>query len=485
MQSELPKLVSNSRVSRGDELANRAVNQHKLTPCGMAAFKAACDPFHDNPIRDLGGWPDRDTHPSVVRRFKKSTTVSNFELGGALMVYSWPIENLCRLSPCARRNAIIDSITDPAVSTDGYIAPVCIYQYGAAAAAASSLIIAGTGVTTFQHSVEDDYFKDGPSRLIGLGFEVHDVSAEILKQGTITLFEVPQDVSATEVIQTKQNTVSGFTRLPTSANVVDLSRPPANQADMMTYPTSKQWEAKDGAYVVIPFTGHENPAKLAEYLVPYVNEDSQEGCDYPNNDNHGGRLIGDWLTGGTSPDNYVFNANSYAPMHSRGVLITGLQELSTFTVTTSFYYETFPVNESPLIPLASPSCEFDPRALALISTAMKNLPVGCKVADNFDGDWFWNVLEQTLPTIGTVASAFFPEFAPLIAPATVLGKEALAKKNAKRKKQNKQAKQKMAQDMQHLIKEERRILDQTAQRQKQISRMANQSLSGKLAGAGK
>lgn len=406
--------VASTKLARGEQLLNRAVNAHKVSESGIKAFLAAVDPFHDKPIDGLTGWPDLETAPSVVRHWKSSTTITCQEDGGSILVYTWPILNEVPMRTTVRRNSVVDKVIlqDPSI-----LAPVVIYSYNAAQSTAASLPLSAAAAT---HAVPNNYFTDGACRLIGMGLEIHDVTAELYKQGTCTTFEIPQSIADRELIQTVKLDIGAETFLPTCQEICRLIRPPSNLNEMLKYPSTQQWEAAEGAYTVVPFAGHENPPVFAEYRTPWVDSAPSLGLDIPGNLNTTDCLIGPWATPvPSSADHFVFLANAFSPTNSKGVYLSGLNKNSTFTITSTFYLESFPNQVSTLLPLARPSAAFDPKALALISTTMQNLPVACRVRDNPMGEWFWSALETAIPVLGSVTSALFPEFSPLIAPLAV------------------------------------------------------------------
>jgi hypothetical protein len=434
-------------------LLSRAAKTHNISDTGMKAFYAAVDPFHDKPILGLEGWPDLETGPSIVRHWKQSTTVKAIDQGGAICVYTYPILNSSGPGApfCARSGNIIDVISDPGGSTSGNFAPTTIYSYDATTAGGSLLPIAGSGVSSFaSHYIPEEYFADGPCRLIGMGVEIHDVTADIYKQGTITCFEVPQSIADKELVLVAAQTLGGVSYLATPAEICNVQRFPSNLGEIMKFPTSRQWDAKEGAYLVVPFTSHENPPTYAEFRTPWIQVSSGVSGEMPNTTLSDSHLIGMFDTQGAGPEHFHFTPNAYAPVHSRGALLTGLNENSTFTITTSFFFESFPVQLSPLLSLATPSCKPDPRALALISTVMKSLPVGVPIKDNPNGEWFWEAVETALPVLGTVSSVLFPEFSPLIAGGTALAESALAVK----RQRNKQKKQKLKAEVANQVKQD-------------------------------
>ncbi len=453
-------MVTDDYVDEGEKVLNRAVKAHKVSESGIKAFLAAVDPFHDKPIEGLRGWPDLETGPSVIRKWKNTTTVKAIEDGGAVLVYTWPILNDAICNPVVRRNSVVDTITT-GVTTQMNIAPTVIYNL--TKAQADALVIPNSNMQTFAHSVDDSYFGDGPVRIIGMGVEIQDVTADIYRQGTITTFQVPQSTADTEEVVVRAQTVSAVNYIQTPVQICKMFRYPPSLADMMKYPDTRQWAAREGAYIVVPFTGHENPAEAAEYRTPWINTTGSLPIDTPDTLNTTARHLGPYASGSVSGDNFIFLAHHYAPVHSRGAYITGLNANSTFTITTVFYLETFPLQSSPLVSLAQPSCPFDPKALALISLTMQRMPVAVPYSENPNGEWFWEAVESALPVLGTVASALFPEFSPLIGGAAAAGTKYAAERladNKRKKAKKKENAQKMRNQIDQRVKQDLALAQQ-------------------------
>lgn len=426
--------ISINKVTRGDNLLARAVNSHKITETGMKAFLASVDPFHDKPISGLQGWPDLDSSPSVVRHWKESFTVSSLDAGGAIMVYSFPVANTVGVSRWNRLQNVYSTKSAP-LSDVSTIAPVTITQFTAAEASAASL----TFKQPLYRSNVNNFLIDGPSRMIGMGIEVRDVTADIYKQGTCTVFRVPQALNENNLLQ-----IAAQSDMAASSCISNpINKYPQNLASMLLYPDTLQWEAREGAYVVIDHNSTDNDAQVAQYkslTIPL----SSAVVDFPSGSNNSQVYLSDYVPG-TASSPWQQTPIQYMNCDSKGIYLTGLNAVSTFTITVCYYWETFPLQTSSLLPLSTPSADFDPKALALISLVNRELPVGCRICDNPSGEWFWEALGASLPTLGTVASAMFPEFAPIIAPVTGIATNAVnrrleqSRKSSAQKKQEKQA----------------------------------------------
>jgi len=56
-----------------------------------------------------------------------------------------------------------------------------------------------------------------------------------------------------------------------------------------------------------------------------------------------------------------------------------------------------------LVVLATPSPEYDPKALEAYSIALQDMPVGVPVAENGIGDWFSGVVNKISNVVGNIA----------------------------------------------------------------------------------
>jgi len=204
--------------------------------------------------------------------------------------------------------------------------------------------------------------------------------------------------------------------------------PPSTPGQAMEYSGSRQWEAKDGVYMVACQDANRN--KLAFTSADYVA--LTDGDFIPpalvgtNVDSH---VYDAWYTSTFNPTFVTSHTSGltsgawaraqlpgqflHVPFHTSGVMLTGLSPSSTFTVTVRTMWEVAPVTGdlvlasgttiNPLVPLAKPSAEYDPIALELYQRAVVQLPVGVPVSMNAAGDfWDWclGALQVAAPAIG-------------------------------------------------------------------------------------
>lgn len=397
------------QVVKAEQKLDAFVSRGALSPQGKAAFIAATDPFHDLGIPNLAGWPDLETAPSVVRCIKRSLNIRAPDNAGSILIHSLPVLDSSVNHRAVRRNCVIDSVTT-GIGNDIYVTPLLVNSYLATNAN-------NMQCDNFQISqildIADEYLTN-PSRIIGMGFEVRDVTAPLYQQGTLTAFQVAQSQDILSTYNFRTMTVAGVTYASTVQTGRPLVGPPTNPANALLYPGTVQWEAKEGAYSVIPFSAKDNIARAPEYTMPVYRPGGElDECNVLNTTTI---WTGPYASGSVNGDNFVFEPHSYAPMHSKGVMLTGLSSQSTFQINLIVYLETFPNRaDDPLLTLAAPSACYDPIALEMISAASKELPVAVPVNQNNAGDFFAEVVAKVAPIIGTIASAMFPTFSPLIA----------------------------------------------------------------------
>ncbi len=307
------------------------------------------------------------------------------------------------VSQCAKSQALLGDYS-AGTSTDSYFGPVVIRQYNNSTA----FPMVAAGGTTIINS--DISFFDGRSRLIGMGVEVYDVTAEIYRQGTLTVVQLPAIAREDQVLFKLGQTVDGLVHTETPVTARQFTPQPATLADAMSYQGARQWEAADGCYVVVPFTSEPNVARIPEYCSPYCftsnyNEDSLQGS-YLTIVNADPVYMDKYLTTVTNTC-FQWPCHKWTPTHQKVIYLTGLNANSTFTINTMMYIETFPtLAQLDILTLARPSCAYDPLALAIISEATKLLPIAVKVADNADGDWFWDLVETIAPIVGPALGGF-------------------------------------------------------------------------------
>lgn len=445
-----------SKVSRGEALLNRWANDPKITLTreGKDWLVAVMDPFHDTPLKHLAGWPDVESGMSVVRCIQRQATIKkpeghtgNWDAHVALVPVldrhlqwnsSQRVNNHCRW---------IGALPDPSPPS----------TFHGVAGVTCAAVSAGETVNWFPQTdtshpggpwiyltLPDAYTK-GVGRLVGVGFEVHDTTAKLNKQGSCTVYRQMESGRDPTVF-------NGCTDKPVVDEIqmytfsgTPLRAPPQSLDDAILLPGSRTWAAEDGCYQVGTFHTTENPAFCVDYGQPVWfdcgNDDSMNPIG--GNGNQFYTPAAEWTQYANAGEVKFFAGIAPSarihPIHQSGAIFAGLHDSAALTVNVKYYYETFPsVAESEILVLATPSGEFDPMALNIYSHAMSNMPVGVKVGDNNSGDWFWDVVQKVAKVAGPILGAIPHPIAQGLAPVvTTIGNNlSEGKKKKKKTKKN-------------------------------------------------
>lgn len=396
--------TSTAAYNRAERAINRFVNDRVITPAGRDFLKESLDPFMDVPLKKLSGWPDVEAGNSVVRCIKQQTTISapssvtpgnNWDC--AVVMWPWD-KSLSMTTTTGRANNILTvDLTTPTVSHGG------VQMYGAASP--MSLNTMFTEILD-QITLGSDYTQ-GVGRLIGMAYEVHNTTADLYKQGSVTsgcIMTQSRTSSTFDVYDQAANTFM------TSTSGVPMRSPPSTLAELTVLPGSRTWEAREGVYAVARFHSAENPPFNSDYVQPYLMEDDDDTTN---------------LEAVTFPRPFAVGSPAFAyasptshlhPKHLTVSWFSGLSYATTLQVNTVHYYETFPyTNENAILVLATPSAEYDPVALEIYSKALSNMPCAVPVHENFQGQWWADVVES----ISNVLN-FIPH--PLAQAAALAGK---------------------------------------------------------------
>jgi len=251
-----------------------------------------------------------------------------------------------------------------------------------------------------QMSVDSAYLS-GDVRLVGVGFEVTDTSAEVNKQGMATVCAYPQAGPCDNyAVANAAGIASTFEMSFYHGKRIIL--PPVNIKDAMLLPETRQWEARYGAYMVPTFQDLGNPATEVSSIVPIFEQAATVFSPTANTTGASGAVPATNTSLQVSTTVPVMTLKSYLPAYQKiaptntcVVYLTGLNPSSTFVVSMIYYIETIPrTNDKSSVVVTQPAPEYDPFALQLYGRIVNHLPPGCMVGDNDSGNWFWNVVEK-------------------------------------------------------------------------------------------
>lgn len=391
-------------MQRGYQAIEKLI-EHGLSRSGASSIIQAFDPFHDIPVSDPQGWPDIESGASVTRLYKQSITLAvpqnaQFPAGvnWDLHIVAWPNLLPCDVLATSARYGNNFQFADANYPNRRRVGGVAAYACVAGFPldlSAGNLTCYFLGQLTLPSSV-----TAGSGRLTGYGFEVHNTTAELYKQGSVAVYRQQSNYPQLQGFDTYQVLPSA---LVGSCDFSMVRFPPATLADALLLNGSQQWEAKDGCYVVANFMSSENPAlpiPNSSFLITAAETDDVEAAASTINMNAPAPLnVGAPFT------KMVFPAHRVHPVHQSGAIFTGLSYTSTLTLNANIYYEAFPYTyDKDILVLAKPSNSYDPKALVYYSELMQHSPVGVPVKMNGLGDWFAMGLSKLASSIGGVMS---------------------------------------------------------------------------------
>jgi hypothetical protein len=218
--------------------------------------------------------------------------------------------------------------------------------------------------------------------LIGGGFEVHNVTPELSKQGTVVVYSSPNEVQRSSFV------CSDGTDAYNLVAARAFTRPPTTVTEAKSYSNSRTWEARDGCYVPFridvddtnPTLARPDPCAMISY------DDSGMAFDFGN---YCGAVLG---SGAGEVDNALGQAYFF-PIATSGAYFTGLGAESVLTLTMHAFVEVIPRQSASLRSLATPSCAYDARAMETYASIVRLLPPGTKVGNNASGDW-WKTIKK-------------------------------------------------------------------------------------------
>ncbi len=388
-----------------------------LDSTSLPWLTAVLDPYHDTEIDGKISWPDANNAASITRVVKlsrdfiKPATVSgNWDL----IVSSTPMLNKKIMSrsktyPFRQNDHLViwngttSGVDDSNIGELGFL--------NCASFNSSTVTDYGYLASQFEEThafILPDSFSTGKGRLLAAGFEVHNVTPELYRSGTVTVGRYPQPSNRNftfcqehqQINATSPPVQTSYFSINSSRHVVD--RPPTVSAAMLLS-GSRQWEATKGSYNVVPFNDINNPDREPDWIQPFIDNNamSLQVGNFASQQSKIGFVHQEPLSnpGGVGP-------NKWAPVDSSFAYYTGLSPETVLRVNVLLYYETFPGTlEDDLITLAKPSIDYDPLALAFYKHAVTQLPPGVPVNMNGLGDWFAMVVSEYADLAGAGLSA--------------------------------------------------------------------------------
>jgi hypothetical protein len=268
----------------------------------------------------------------------------------------------------------------------------------------------------------------GAYRVIYSGFEVVNTTAQIYKQGAVTVYEYGHSYETSQALSYWDTTPTQLNNQAVGTNTFRC--PPNNIAEAKIMPGSHTWPAQEGCYCTSKFQT-DNPFQTPtqrNYVIAQNNASAGDDSGYNTyaGTHSGGSILSPGLVGtnyttvyqappGTVEDGAynVAPATHFSHMSTAGAYFTGLSPQSTLFITWRVGIERLPAANKPtFLALAQPSAVYDPNALVLYNLIANNLPPGCPQGWNDLGRWF--------RTIADVAQTVIPAAFPMVGAAQMM-----------------------------------------------------------------
>jgi len=382
---------------------------------------AALDPFHDYQY-DVDGLPDERSAPSVCQVHNQSYTLTcppAFAAGtwDASVLFTGmnsPIGVVHGFAPGPQTGCGMMTVTNSVQHSydHGVLSPGV--PFGALNLWAGGSV---NGMCTGAPCLASDVYTTLGSvnavdrcRLIGAAVEIANTTAEVYKQGSLTVAQLPDvsDDTATTVYR-DVNAVSQYNDTwyqQDKGPIQACTLPP-----LLAVPGSQTWPAAQGCYFIPRMT------RVPREVIPYLYTAALQGTPTARVP----VLYGtDGKTATPEPNAFYHQTPLHipclCPIHPNGfspiqVYMSGLSAQSTLTITFRTIVEYFPTLGSPLLPLAQPSAAFDPKALALYSHIVAKAPYAVPIDENADGDYFRKIL-KVLSQLCAAGSPFLGAYGP-------------------------------------------------------------------------
>lgn len=383
----------------------------KMTDDGKRWLLAALDPYHDDQLI-LQGYPDQRTAPSVVQMHNQRYTLTapavaaggnwdakvSFTGFESLWGYGKPQAGNLLLNPYLFTHPYDHGTLNPGLPFASLdimaVAPGTEFAHG-------SVVVGET-----HESLRSSLNEDIKCRLIGVAFEVHNTTAEIYKQGSVTVAMLPDCAEDQGTMKYLDTNVAPYERFDTQTHQSPTFA--STVGALQAVPTSATWPAAKGLYAIPRLVKSDMPIKDLNWYwrAPFVRDSNGDFCTFePSGYNNEQEFVP--LIRGPAP-------SAFAPVES---IWTGLSPQTTLTITFRTIVEYFPPLGSALLPSATPSASFDPYVLAVYSRVIKEAPYAVPVGMNAAGDYFRAILR----TIGKALPAVAPFLGPVGPLATAVG----------------------------------------------------------------
>jgi hypothetical protein len=384
--------MSNKRVARAEKMLNVLAKRTGMTPSGMEWLKCAVDPFHDKQLM-VDGYPDMASGNSIVQCLKQQVTIAN---PGVTSTQTWDCvirtSNFLTNSPMDSYNTNNNQILGGLTGTGIQLSSTGGLEIFSGLTGQNLQFNTATNYVDSSIAIPDSVIKRR-LRVVGQGFEVHNVTEELSKNGSVTTFQQEQSQDLSTWGLTSYWPIGGITaaRAWGAQDVVQTQNIPASESAALLLGGSHTWDAAEGCYCVPTMQTLENPPKMASLEQPmFVTNQTGVQLDSGFPSLTDSTVLVPTIDYGVSEYNPgPIEMQFPIPWNSVGAYFTGLSPNTVLKVNYNVFLERFPSElDTDLIVLARPTAVFDSIALDAYAECMKLMPVGVPVCENGFGDWF-------------------------------------------------------------------------------------------------
>jgi hypothetical protein len=395
---------------------------NKFTTDSRNWITTALDPFHDTGL-ELAGIPDQHCESSVVRCYRSVETItvpSSVTSGDKwnCVVTTLPFFGDADLLKTTFSSGYIWNYKTSNPQDAGHFNIVTALR---GPASADDMYRAGT-TNAFDYrdniAIGPDAISDYiPARIVAGGFEVHNVTPELYKGGSVTCTS----------IGTLSKTTQSINSASSDYCVANYSKAPlAGQGTAAQDPYATSWDAAEGCYVPFRIALDDTDYQLANGNMRLLNSNTQGlSSDFDATYASTGHLL-------------IANPTRSANIELSSAYFTGLPYETVLKITTKVFVETAPVTTLSELALASKPAHYDPAALELYRNVVCDAPVAVPVKMNAHGD-FWRILKNIIGIAAPVLSVAIPGIGGAIGSAAqglvAVGDNIMEMKKAKRKDQ--------------------------------------------------
>jgi len=396
-------------IKRSEAILDRlSLGGESLTEAGKEWVIAAFDPFHDRDI-NCTGYPDTSSQNSMLQ---VKTLTMQISCPSTITTGTWDchIVDYPFLGPCGNTKPVIQTYT--AIDTAGNNVTLNAFQEGAASpnigpfgglvaysfptSNGNDSPFTGTASAVQGLSLTNADLKN-PYRVIGKGFEVYNTTPDLYKSGAVCVYSQPVPD------YTKSATATIYGTNHSSALSVNLCpAPPASASEALQLSSSRQWDAREGCYVISRLNSCEISDHLGNWTQPMYYSTAPNDVTM-----YGSQALGTPISILATTPAFSLTTwpdQNWTQFDQDGAIFTGLSIQSTLTVNFRQFIEVFPSTNDSLANYAKPSPMYDHAALELYARIAHKAPIGVEVKFNGLGDWFIDGINAVKDMVAPIAA---------------------------------------------------------------------------------